>query len=197
MSGEALLVVDLQRDFLHPEGAYARGGVAAPAAAGLPARLGAVADAARGAGVPVVASLFTLVPGPDGEPLVSGHLRRVRPFLARGDFAPGSWGQGTVDELGTPDATVEKVAFSAFLHTRLEWLARRLDVDRFVVGGIVTDGGVASTVRDAHARDFGVTLLTDGCASFSTERHDATIVALGGVATMSTCADEIRRWSGS
>ena len=63
----ALLLVDLQNDFIHPEGAYARGGATAAEIAALPDRLAPLATAARQAGLPVIATLFTLVPGPDGR----------------------------------------------------------------------------------------------------------------------------------
>ena len=39
MPRTGLLIVDLQNDFLHPNGAYARGGQGAAAIAALPARL--------------------------------------------------------------------------------------------------------------------------------------------------------------
>ena len=45
-----LLIVDLQNDFLHPDGAYARGGQTSEAIAALPARVKPVADALRAAG---------------------------------------------------------------------------------------------------------------------------------------------------
>ena len=95
----ALVIVDLQNDFLDPRGAYARGGCANPLAQALPARVLPLARAIKGAGGLVVASQFTLWPDTNGEPLVSPHLRALRPFLARGDFAPGSWGQAHVDLL--------------------------------------------------------------------------------------------------
>ncbi len=51
------------------------------------------------------------------------------------------------------------MAYSAFYMTRLEWVLRKCDIRKLIVCGIVTNGGVASTVRDAHVRDFDVTVL--------------------------------------
>ena len=94
------------------------------------------------------------MPGRGGEPIISPHLKALRPFLRKGDFAPGAWGQQLVDELAPADFTVEKIAYSAFYMTRLEWVLRKSGIERLIVGGIVTNGGVASTVRDAHVREF-------------------------------------------
>ncbi|MBU3717269.1 MAG: cysteine hydrolase [Actinobacteria bacterium] len=182
----ALLLVDLQNDFLHPDGAYARGGAVSEPARALPTRLAPAVAAARRQGVPVIATCFTLVPDRNGDPMVAEHLRILRPFLRRGDFAAGSWGHSVVDELQPVDAVVEKVAYSAFLHTRLEWLLHQWNVDHVTVAGIVTNGGVASTVRDAHARGFHVRLLSDGCAAFDPKVHDATLISLAGVADVAT-----------
>ncbi len=185
----ALLLVDLQNDFLHPKGAYGRGGQGCADIAALPARLAPLAQAFRDHGGLVIATLFTLVPGRGGEPIISPHLKQMRPFLGRGDFAPGSWGQAVVDDLQPVDATVEKLAYSAFYMTRLDWLLRKLEITSLVVGGIVTNGGVASTVRDAHVRDIEVTVLSDGCAAFSPDLHRTSIDALRPVAKVMSVAE--------
>ena len=184
----ALLTIDLQNDFLHPRGAYGRAGQTAPAIAALPARIRPLRDALRAAGGLHVSAQFTLVQGPQG-PLISPHLKALRPFLAPGDFAPGSWGHALVDDLAPADFTVEKVAYSAFWQTRLDFLLGRLGVETLLVGGIVTNGGVASTLRDAHLRDIHAVLLSDGCAAFREDVHAATLLSLASVAAQATCAE--------
>lgn len=188
----ALLTIDLQNDFLHPEGAYGRAGQTAPAIAALPARIGPLRDALRARGGRYISAQFTLVPGPDG-PLISPHLRALRPFLGPGDFAPGSFGHALVDALQPADFTVEKVAYSAFWQTRLEFILRRTGIETLIVGGIVTNGGVASTLRDAHLRDIHTILLTDGCAAFSEATHAATLTSLGSVTEQRTIAEMLHR----
>lgn len=192
VKSSALLIVDLQNDFLHPKGAYARGGQSNADIAALPARLKPLADLFRNKGGLVVATLFTSVPGRGGEPIISPHLKTLRPFLSKGDFAPGSWGQQLVGELAPADATVEKIAYSAFYMTRLEWVLRKCGVTHLYVGGIVTNGGVASTVRDAHVREFECTVLADGCAAFSQQIHDAAIEGLRPVARITTIAETMQ-----
>jgi len=192
LESAALLLLDLQNDFLHPNGAYARGGQTSEAIAALPARLKPLADLMRRRGVLIVATLFTLVPGRGGAPIISSHLKSVRPFLGRGDFAPGSWGQQLVDALAPADLSVEKIAYSAFYMTRLEWVLLKHDIKRLYCAGIVTNGGVASTVRDAHVRDFDCVVLEDGCAAFSQDLHHAAIDGLRSVAKIATIAEVTR-----
>jgi len=189
MRDTALLLCDLQNDFLHPEGAYGRAGQGAAAIAALPARLAPLARRLRAAGGVVISTHFTLIAGRDGEPMVDPHLRRLRPFLAKGDFTPGSWGHALVDELQPADFSVEKVAYSAFHQTRLEWVLRKAGITRLLVSGIVTNGGVTSTARDAHVREYEVTVLHDGCAAFSDALHETALASLASIARIASIGE--------
>jgi len=190
-SRSGLILVDMQNDFLHPEGAYGRNGQSCDAIAALPPRLKRVADAMRAANGWIISTHFTLVPGKQGEPFISSHLKKLRPFLGKGDFAPDGFGHRLIDELQPADISVEKVAFSAFYQSRLEWVLNRCELDTLIFGGIVTNGGVASTVRDAHVRDFHNIVLSDGCAAFSDEAHSSTIGSLSTIATIANCEDVV------
>ena len=58
----AVLIVDLQNDFLHPEGAYGRSGTRSSEIAALPGRIAPLLETVRQAGGWVVSTQFTLVP---------------------------------------------------------------------------------------------------------------------------------------
>ena len=107
LSSSALILGDLQNDFLHRDGAYGRAGQSSPAIVALPDRLVPLVKAARKSGILIVATLFTLVPGRTGVPIVSLHLKTLRSFLTTDDFAPGSWGQAAAarfEQLGMDKA---------------------------------------------------------------------------------------------
>lgn len=191
----ALLIVDLQNDFLHPDGAYGRAGQKSDAIAALPESVLPVADAVRQSGGWIVSTQFTLVPGKADVPFISPHLKKLRPFLTTGDFKPGSWGHALVDRLQPADITVEKVAYSAFYMTRMEWVLKKAGIENIFVSGIVTNGGVASTVRDAHVRDFHTTVLSDGCAAFSESVHDSALADMSSIASVCSCRDAVQQLS--
>ena len=190
----AVLIVDLQNDFLHPDGAYGRSGTTNPDIAALPEKILPLLNIVRAAGGWVVSTQFTLVPGRDGEPFISAHLKKLRPFLTKGDFTPSGWGHSLVDSLQPADITVEKVAYSAFYQSRMEFALSRAGIQTLMVCGIVTNGGVASTVRDAHVRDFQTITLSDGCAAFSPATHNVAIQSLATVGEVITIAEAIRRF---
>jgi len=190
----ALLLVDLQNDFLATDGAYGRAGQTADSMVPLSARLAPLAKAMKAAGGMVLASRFTLWPDAQGGAMISPHLKKLRPFLKAGDFAPNSHGQAVIEPLQAwVDVCVDKVAYSAFFNTQLEWVLRRAGIDTLMVAGIVTQGGVASTVRDAHVRDFHPIVVADGCATFKQSVHDIAIQDMSSIAEVSNCGDLISR----
>ena len=191
LSKTALITIDLQNDFIHPKGAYGRAGQGAEAIAALPERVAPLVKALRAKGGVYISAQFTLVPGPDGEPLIAPHLTQLRPFLGIGDFEPGGFGHTVVDTLQPADFVIEKVAYSAFYQTRLEYIMRAMGIDNLILGGIVTNGGVASTLRDAHLRNIETVMLSDGCAAFRQDVHDATLLSLGTVTHQMSCADAL------
>ena len=186
----ALVLIDMQNDFIHPDGAYARGGVISDYISILPKKLKPVADAVQRAGGWIVSTHFTLVSGKYGKPFISDHLIKLRPFLSGGDFSPGSFGHKLINELAPSDLIVEKIAYSAFYMSRMDWLLKQAGIKNLIYGGIVTNGGVASTVRDAHAHGYHNTVLSDGCAAFDSKVHNMSIESLKTVAEIKTC-DEI------
>jgi len=192
----AVLIVDLQNDFLDPKGAYGRSGTSNPDIAALPAKVGPLLAEVRKAGGWIVSTQFTLVPGKNNEPFISNHLKELRPFLTKGDFMPSSWGHSLVNELQPADITIEKVAYSAFYQSRLDFVLNRAGIKTLMVCGIVTNGGVASTVRDAHVRDFNTITLEDGCAAFSKETHDISIASLATVGEVISIYDAINLFKG-
>jgi nicotinamidase-related amidase len=192
----AVLIVDLQNDFLDPLGAYGRSGNSNPDIAALPAKVGPLLAEVRKAGGWIVSTQFTLVSGKDGKPFISTHLKKLRPFLTKGDFAPSSWGHSLVDELQPADISIEKVAYSAFYQSRLDFALNRAGIKTLMVCGIVTNGGVASTVRDAHVRDFHTITLEDGCAAFSRETHDVSVASLATVGEVMSISDAINLFKG-
>lgn len=190
----ALMIVDLQNDFLAPDGAYARGGAISAEALALVPRVAELAQVMRGRGALITASRFTLWPDASGEPMISDHLRTLRPFLRRGDFQPGSPGQALIPAIADQvHVCVDKIAYSAFFGTQLDWLLRKTRIETLVVCGITTNGGVATTARDAHVRDLNVIVLADGCAAPTPARHEAALADLASVASIVHCSELIDR----
>jgi len=174
----ALLVIDMQNAFCHPDGSFAQLDM------GLEGALEAVANAAvavgqaRRAGIPVVYTRHVYRPGRADE---GQALKRNSPELASlQGLAATSWDAQVIDELGCrpDDLVVDKVRFDAFQWTSLEPLLRGLGVTELIICGVVTNLCVESTVRSAFMRDFPVTLLADCCAAKTRRLHELSLEVL-------------------
>lgn len=147
----ALVVIDMQNDFLHPDGWYARSGVdISHMQASIEPTKVMVAEA-RARGVPVIWTRHGFRDERD-----AGVFMRLRPFLAEGGLRQGSWGYEILDGLGAApnDWYVEKSRLSAFYNTNLELVLRSIDAETVLVAGVLTNQCVAATSKDANFRDF-------------------------------------------
>ncbi|KAG9003750.1 hypothetical protein FRB94_002964 [Tulasnella sp. JGI-2019a] len=69
------------------------------------------------------------------------------------------------------DIVIYKYRVSAFTGNGLEMLLKSMGVRHLVLCGIATSGIVLSTVRAAYDKDFGMTILSDGCMDRDEEVH--------------------------
>ncbi len=78
------------------------------------------------------------------------------------------------------EIVLPKTSSSVFISTNLDYLLRNLGVRHLMIAGCLTDQCVESAVRDACDLGYLVTLVTDGCASMSAERHENSLRTIKG-----------------
>jgi nicotinamidase-related amidase len=203
----ALLVIDMQNDFLHPEGwAASSGADVSPVRAVIPA-IERLTKTARKAGVPVIwvgwgvrpdhanisASFFTRARGAAGstnpsygEASPSGHGR----ILVRDE-----WGAATIDELtvAPDDMLVYKHRLSGFWDNELDSILRHRGITTLLFSGINTDRCVFTSLQDANFLGYDCVMVEDACATTSPDYvRDAVLYLVrrthGVVSTISDLA---------
>jgi len=173
----ALLVIDLQNDFLGPDGYLAKKGYdVAPLRAILPA-VNRVIDAARAAGCLIV---FTRQGHRADMADMAGYDRRDRKRTPRknaGILLRGTPGFEIVPEIKVRagDVIVDKTANGAFTYTELEPVLRAQGITHLLFAGCTTDVCVHSTLREANDRYFECLLIEDACASGDAYAHAAAV----------------------
>jgi len=176
--GYALVVVDMQNGFCHPEGSFPGVGLGLDGVDAAVRTAAIAVKQARAAGVPVIFTrhLYRLGRADEGPALI-----RDSPALALvNGLAAGSWDADVIDDLecGPDDLKVDKVRFDAFQWTSLEPLLRGLAASRLMICGVVTNLCVETTVRSAFMRDIPVTLIEDACAAKTRRLHELSIEVL-------------------
>jgi len=177
-SEAALLLVDLQRGFLHPEGFVAAQGRDVSPCTAAAQHCYALARAARSAGVPVVWTRHVLRPDHADGGLLTTELRpRLGEIRA---LARGTADVEIPDEAGVDptDVVLDKPRYSAFFGTPLDVILAARGIRALMVGGVTTSMCVESTVRDAAQRDIRTFVVREAVADFDSARHAASLAAM-------------------
>ena len=181
----ALLFIDVQNYAAHPKGGEFRDLAAKERArfdhylerlekVALP-NMQRLQAACRSAGIEVIYAVI--------ENLTADGRDRSLDYRISGiDVAKGSWDAQVCDVIapGPDEIVLRKNSSSVFISTNIDYLLRCLGVRQLILCGVVTDQCVESAVRDACDLGYLVTLVPDACATYSEERHEASLRAIAG-----------------
>ncbi len=171
----ALVVVDMQNDFCHADGYYARLGRDVSGLAAAVAPTAALLARARASGMTV--AYTRLVHDPARGAMEQRHRIRPLRWSASGDrLLPGSWGSAVVEALSPrhDEIVVDKHGYSAFEGTGLDAALRARNVDTLVFAGVVTYACVLATAFAAFDRGFDVLLARDAVGTWVGSLGEAT-----------------------
>lgn len=178
MARAALIIIDMQNDFLDPKGWFAatRGADVAPLGRVIPT-INAVAAAFRANGAPVIhvnwgvrADIANLPANVADKGSACGSAPGYGDAIASGRvLVQGDWGADSVPQIETSpaDIHVAKHRLSGFRDNELDQILRRLGVDTLFYAGVNLDRCVFATLMDGCFQGFDAVLLEDACATVS------------------------------
>ena len=183
----ALLVIDMQRDFLDPGGYAAQAGLDISRLREPITSIRALLVAARHERVNVVHTREGHLP--DLSDCPPAKLERSRaagaPIGSQGPLGRlllrGEYGHDFIDELQPwpGELVVDKPGYSAFEHTDLQaWLEER-GIETLILTGVTTEVCVSSTLRTAVDRGYRCITVRDACASSYADLHAAMLATIG------------------
>jgi nicotinamidase-related amidase len=185
----ALIIVDMQNDFVHPDGDFARRAREHPAMAiDMPFLMGTIpyikrlADAYRVAGRPVI--YLAHVVKPDYSDAQFPYWRLDLPRTGNRTFiVEGTWGAQIVDELKPHDGEhlIVKKGFGGFSNTPLDTILRNMGVTTCVVSGVTTCVCVSTTVRGGVEHNYRMILVKDAVAEGNRASHEAELKTMARI----------------
>ena len=195
----ALLIVDMQNDFVHPEGGFAQMAREAPEARidmpflmGTIPRVQRLAEAFRAAGRPVV--YIAHMVKPDYSDAQFPYWRvGLHPGISRPFIVDGTWGAQIIDALQprTGEHLVIKKGFGGFSNTPLDTILRTMGVSTCVVAGVTTCVCVSTTVRGGVEHNYRMILVKDAVAEINHETHEAELQTMARLFADVKTTDEV------
>lgn len=186
----ALIIIDMQRDFLDPRGYAAKAGLDVSILRKIIPSVSRVLACARRLDMPVIHTREGH--RPDLSDCPSAKLERSRVAGAEiGSAGPlgrflirGQSGHDFIRELRPLlcEQIVDKPGYGAFHRTDLDQLLKALNIQHLLICGVTTEVCVHSTLREAVDRGYSCTLIADACGSAFPDLHAAALqmVALEG-----------------
>ena len=191
----AIVVIDMQNDFCHPDGLFAKAGKDTTAIREMLPRAVSFVETARRLGVRVIFVQQTTLR--DDRSDSPAYLR----FKVRDDKAPdytleGTWGWQYIDEMNLrpDDFVVRKSRSDAFLHTNLDQVLRAARIETMVVIGPVTEGCVEATVRSGLHHDYYVVVVRDCVASVNKALHEGSMRLMEARHIMANSDELLAAW---
>lgn len=195
----ALIIVDMQNDFVHPDGSLARRarenperGIDVPFLAGTIPHVRRLADAFRQAARPVI--YIAHVVRPDFSDAQFPYWRLgLGSGVNRTFIAEGTWGAQIVDDV-TPhgnEHVIVKKGFGGFSNTPLDSILRNLGVTTCVVTGVTTCVCVSTTVRGGVEHNYRMILVKDAVAEVHRDTHEAELKTMARVFADVKTVDEV------
>jgi nicotinamidase-related amidase len=203
LSSTALLVIDVQNDFCHPEG-YCQGDLQLDgcAARKIIEPIQKLVQWAREETVPVIwtveahkPDLSDLTPSKEWRYEKAGYP--VGSVGQRGKYlVQGEWGAQVVPELAPQDdeLILPKPAQSVFVNTNLENKLRTRGITHLLMCGVTTQCCVLASYRHANDLGFFSLLVEDCCAAFDHAEHEAALAVItseGGAVGWATSSESL------
>lgn len=192
----ALLLIDLQNDFCHPEGTASKRGKHVAALQEKVENMKDLLEAARNSDIPVIHVISehsSWTESPSGKERFGRSSQDSKLTYCE----PGSWGAEIYPPF-TPqpgEQVMIKHRYSAFVHTNLEFILKRHGMEHISLIGAYTNVCIDSTARDAYMRDFSVTIPYDGVVSDNETLHDYALELLQGTfADVVPASEIIKQW---
>jgi ureidoacrylate peracid hydrolase len=169
----ALLVVDVQNDFVSPEGSAGNRGEDVSASIAMVPRLIRLIDKGRRIGLTIVYIKTTHSEWTDTPSWIYRSSQKSGLSTCR----EGTWGAEFYQGISPlpSERVVIKHRYSAFINTDLNTVLKAKGIQSVLVTGVATNVCVETTARDAYMFDYYVTMIEDCAAAYDAKLHMGTL----------------------
>lgn len=193
----ALIIVDMQNDFIHEDGGFGRlakeepeKGIDREFLASTVPNIMRLAAAFRAAGRPVIYIVHVLKPDYSDAAFPYWRFPRLK---ERQFIVEGAWGAQIIDELSPEkgEHVIVKKGYGGFYNTPLDTILRNLGVNTCVMTGVTTCVCVSTTTREGVELNFRMIVVSDTTAEIHRELHEAELKTMAWAFADVKTTDEV------
>jgi len=173
----ALLIIDAQNAFLHPQGTLGISGADMSLLTTVAGSIKRLVTTCKALGIPDIWSLqhHFAEDHTRARHKITSHTQK----RARIAAVAGTWDAEIADELkpliDARSHVIEKHKFSVFYGTRLEVLLRILGRNTLLITGATTNACVDTTIREAYMRDYDLVIVRECIAGVNRQWHEVAL----------------------
>ncbi|MFD2702382.1 cysteine hydrolase family protein [Paenibacillus shunpengii] len=170
----ALMIIDMQNDFIHEKGVFAQYGYDTSMYSGIVPVISQLVKEARQADITIIWVGMSHNQLNDGQDAwIRRRIGRSHPPSCR----TGTWGADFIQELDirTEDVLVWKHRYNAFVDTELKRVLKGMGVKTLIAAGINTNTCVESTLREAHLIGYHVVLAKDATTCLYLDAYEPSL----------------------
>ena len=191
----ALIVVDVQNDFVSPQGSAGKRGDDVGAAMAMIHNLTRLIDEGRKVGLTIVYIRTTHSEWTD----TASWIYRTSQKSGLNTCRERTWGAEFYDGIAPlpSERVVIKHRYSAFINTDLNTVLKARGIESILVCGVATNVCVETTARDGYMYDYYVTMIDDCSAAYDAKLHMGTLENIRRHFGLVASSDQvIETWSG-
>ena len=188
----AVVLVDVDNDFLSEEGKLNAAIKEVLDANQVIANINKLINSARNAGAQIIH--VPIVFSPDYREMGDEPYGIFKVVKETGAFQRGSWGAKVAENLDVAENDIivdNKNGTCAFATTDLDKVLKQNGVNNIVLGGLLTNICIETTMRTAYDKGYKVYALTDCCATVGLEQQRASIANNWPMFSIPLTADEL------
>ncbi|WP_163538467.1 cysteine hydrolase [Gracilibacillus sp. YIM 98692] len=170
----ALMIIDMQNDFVNEQGAFAKSGVDVKRYQALEPTILSMIELARKEGIPIIFVQMEHNDENDGDGAwKERRIAKKHPNTCR----EGTWGVEFYNHIQPmkEDIVIKKHRYTAFINKELHQKLQSMKIETLIFAGINTNTCVESTVRDAHHLDYHVVVIEDATTAAFDDAYEPSL----------------------
>lgn len=185
----AILIVDVQNDYCHQDGACSKSGKDVSAAEAIIKQIQKLIGIAHKNRFPVIFIQTVHEKVTDSE-VWCRRMDGTSSEICRRNTWGSKFYKLIPDE---QDIIIEKHRYSAFIGTKLATVLRTLKIETLLTAGVATNVCVESTARDGYMLDYNILLFEDCCAAFHDKEHKMALRNIDSYFGIVTTVEELEK----